>query len=134
MTQTDTAGNGVDGRAVARLRRTAPLTQEQLATRAGISQSYLSQIESGARTVVRGPVREAIATALGCAVAEISTGRIVEVHTIAEAAARLRLNEQTVRGMCRAGDLDAVRVGRQWRIPVHVLDARLTPEPTERAS
>lgn len=133
MTQTDTVGDGVDGQAVARLRRSIPLTQEALASRAGISQSYLSQIESGARSAVSTKCRERIAAALGCDMAEISAGRTLEVHTIAEAARRLRFHQQTVRNMCRRGDLEAIRVGAQWRIPVVSVD-RIIAAASERAS
>ncbi len=38
-------------------------------------------------------------------------------YTVNEYAELLRVSTQTVRNMCRAGRLECVRIGRQWRIP-----------------
>lgn len=37
--------------------------------------------------------------------------------TAKETAARLRVSPMTVRRLCHAGELDAVQVEREWRIP-----------------
>jgi excisionase family DNA binding protein len=52
--------------------------------------------------------------------------------TIVEAATILRVSKQTVYRLVRAGDLEAVRVGRSVRIPVRVLTRR-APTPPRRA-
>jgi excisionase family DNA binding protein len=44
--------------------------------------------------------------------------------TVFEAAAILRVSKQTVYRLVRAGDLEAVRVGRWLRIPAHVVNPR----------
>jgi excisionase family DNA binding protein len=44
--------------------------------------------------------------------------------TIAEAARILRVSKQTVYRLVRAGDLEAARVGRSFRIPAHVVKPR----------
>jgi len=44
--------------------------------------------------------------------------------TIFEAAAILRVSKQTVYRLVRAGDIEAVRVGRSFRIPVHAVRPR----------
>ena len=41
--------------------------------------------------------------------------------TVFEAAAILRVSKQTVYRLVRAGDLEAIRVGRSFRIPAHVV-------------
>jgi excisionase family DNA binding protein len=46
--------------------------------------------------------------------------------TIAEAARILRVSKQTVYRLVRAGDLEATRVGRSFRIPAHVVKPRLS--------
>ena len=52
--------------------------------------------------------------------------------TIVEAATILRVSKQTVYRLVRAGDLEAVRVGRSVRIPVRVVTRR-APAPIRRA-
>lgn len=39
-----------------------------------------------------------------------------ELLTVAEISESLRVDEATVRAWCRAGDLEAVKVGGGWRI------------------
>ena len=58
------------GRNAARLRRQAGLTQEQLAERCGLSQQYLSKLESGRRNPTVVTLYE-IATALGVSHVEL---------------------------------------------------------------
>ena len=41
--------------------------------------------------------------------------------TIFEAASILRVSKQTVYRLVRTGDLEAIRVGRSFRIPAHAL-------------
>ncbi len=41
--------------------------------------------------------------------------------TVFEAAAILRVSKQTVYRLVHAGDLQAIRVGRSFRIPAHVV-------------
>lgn len=45
--------------------------------------------------------------------------------TLAEAAARLRIHRNTAERLVRSGELAAVRVGRQWRIPMSAIAAPL---------
>jgi excisionase family DNA binding protein len=52
--------------------------------------------------------------------------------TIVEAAMILRVSKQTVYRLVRAGDLEAVRVGRSVRIPIRVVTHR-TPAPLRPA-
>ena len=52
-----------------------------------------------------------------------------ELLTPAEVGELLRVTPQTVRRLCAAGDLPAVRIGGQWRIPIAELDARLLKVP-----
>lgn len=134
MPQTATNGH-INGAAVEAARKARGLTQEAAATAADISQAYLSQIETGRRTHVSSARLARLAAALDVDPAELlapaATSR--PVLTVAEAAERLRLNEQTVRAMCRSGrEIAAARVGRQWRIPESEVSRLLTP--TERAS
>lgn len=44
--------------------------------------------------------------------------------TIFEAATILRVSKQTVYRLVRAGDLEAIRVGRSFRIPTHAVKPR----------
>jgi excisionase family DNA binding protein len=53
------------------------------------------------------------------------SGRVV--LTLAEVAARLGLHRQTVVAAIQRGQLPAVRIGRQWLIPVCALDRVLSP-------
>lgn len=61
----------------------------------------------------------------------------VGVLTTAEAAARLKLHEKTIRRMIGRGELSAVRVARRWRIPEDALPsvapARPLPPPRPAA-
>ena len=47
--------------------------------------------------------------------------------TIFEAATILRVSKQTVYRLVRAGDLEAIRVGRSFRIPTHAVRPRGRP-------
>ncbi len=58
------------GRNAARLRKAAGLTQEQLAERCGLSQQYLSGLESGKRNPTIVTLYE-LATALGVSQVEL---------------------------------------------------------------
>jgi transcriptional regulator with XRE-family HTH domain len=57
---------------IKRLREAQEMTQEQLAKRARVSQSYLSQLESGSRGKMPGlKIAQNIARALGVTLAEL---------------------------------------------------------------
>ena len=58
-------------RTLKRLRRHRGLTQVQVATRARISQGFLSDLESGTKTVVSLPVATRLAKALGVELGEL---------------------------------------------------------------
>jgi transcriptional regulator with XRE-family HTH domain len=58
-------------RTLKRLRRHRGLTQMQVATRARISQGFLSDLESGTKTVVSLPVATRLAKALGVELGEL---------------------------------------------------------------
>lgn len=45
----------------------------------------------------------------------------LEVYTIQEVADMLKVDHKVVRQAIKDGELDAFRVGRQWRITVHAL-------------
>jgi excisionase family DNA binding protein len=49
--------------------------------------------------------------------------------TVFETATILRVSKQTVYRLVRAGDLQAVRVGRSFRIPAHVVKPRVPGRP-----
>lgn len=49
-----------------------------------------------------------------------------EYLTTAEAAARLRVSEETIRRWCRRGRLPTVQIGRAHRIPLVAIAAALT--------
>jgi excisionase family DNA binding protein len=51
--------------------------------------------------------------------------------TIFEAATILRVSKQTVYRLVRAGDLEAIRVGRSFRIPAHVVKPRASVIPSQ---
>jgi excisionase family DNA binding protein len=51
----------------------------------------------------------------------------LELLTIPEAAARLKVHSNTVRRLIKAGELKASKVGRQWRIQASELE-RLTSQ------
>ncbi len=42
--------------------------------------------------------------------------------TLQEAAELLKLSEATLRGLIKAGDMRAIRIGREWRIAVRDLE------------
>ena len=44
------------------------------------------------------------------------------VLTVKEAAALLKTTRQQIRKMIQSGELPAVKVGREWRIPAESLD------------
>jgi excisionase family DNA binding protein len=52
--------------------------------------------------------------------------------TIFEAATILRVSKQTVYRLVRAGDLEAIRVGRSFRIPTRAVRPRPTVPPQGR--
>jgi excisionase family DNA binding protein len=52
-----------------------------------------------------------------------------ELLTTAETAARLRVSTRTCWRMIARGELPAIRVGGQWRIPVGELNERLQVPP-----
>jgi transcriptional regulator with XRE-family HTH domain len=54
------------GKRVARLRAKRKLTQQELATRAGVSQAIISRLETDDRDNVTTDVLRGLATALGC--------------------------------------------------------------------
>lgn len=62
------------GERVRRLRRQRNWTQDQLATEAKLSKSFISEVESGT-SQPRGPVLVRIATALGASLDYLMTGR-----------------------------------------------------------
>ena len=51
--------------------------------------------------------------------------------TIFEAATILRVSKQTVYRLVRAGDLEAIRVGRSFRIPTHAVKPRASTVPPQ---
>jgi excisionase family DNA binding protein len=62
---------------------------------------------------------------------------MTQLYSVEEVAALLGLHVKTVRGYVRDGRLDAVRVGRQYRIPVDALEAftgRAVARPRRRAA
>lgn len=55
----------------------------------------------------------------------------LEVLTVREAAAELRITPQTLRGLIRRGALHAGRLGRRWRLSRAELVRFLEGEPTK---
>ncbi len=51
--------------------------------------------------------------------------------TIFEAATILRVSKQTVYRLVRAGDLEAIRVGRSFRIPTHAVRPQVPAVPRQ---
>jgi excisionase family DNA binding protein len=47
------------------------------------------------------------------------------VYTILEAAKLLKVSDDTIRKLIKSGELDAVKVGNQWRIKKESLDKLL---------
>jgi excisionase family DNA binding protein len=58
--------------------------------------------------------------------------------TLRETADLLKLSEATLRGLIKAGDVRAIRIGREWRIAVRdledFLDAHANRSPPARVS
>lgn len=54
--------------------------------------------------------------------------------TPTEVAEALRITRQTVYSLIEAGDIEARRIGGQWRIPASELDRMLTDGTKETAS
>lgn len=54
------------------------------------------------------------------------------LYTVAEVAQHMRVSNMTVYRLIKAGDLPAVRVGKNYRIRASVLDAYLDGAVTER--
>lgn len=48
-----------------------------------------------------------------------------EFQTVAEVAARMRISKMTVNRLIHAGTLEAVRVGRNFRVPAAAVNAYL---------
>ena len=48
--------------------------------------------------------------------------------TVREAASYLRISARTVYRLIESGQIGAVRIGKQWRIPVNDLPGRARPE------
>lgn len=71
--KTDGPANLTFGAKLRRLRETAGLTQETVAFRAGLKQSYVSQLETGARTAPNFVILAGIADALGVEAEELMT-------------------------------------------------------------
>ena len=59
---------------IARLRRAAGMSQEELAARAGLSQSFVSNLERGRRRSAQAEAVQALARALGVTVEELLGG------------------------------------------------------------
>lgn len=57
----------------------------------------------------------------------------VRFLTVAEVAALLRVSKMTVYRLVHAGDLEAVRVGRSFRVPKNAVDAYLRGAVRETA-
>lgn len=57
--------------------------------------------------------------------AGVDTSRIISPFwTLEEAAQYLRVHVCTLQGLCRTGQIPAQRVGRQWRLLKHDIDAK----------
>lgn len=55
------------------------------------------------------------------------------VVTTAQAAQYLKCNPKTVRKLCRQGDIRAVKLGADWRIPTEALDEFVSGKSPEGA-
>ena len=54
----------------------------------------------------------------------------IRVYSVKQAAALLQVSCHQIRKMIQRGEISAVRVGREWRIPTYVLQGFLeTPSP-----
>jgi excisionase family DNA binding protein len=56
-------------------------------------------------------------------------GADIRYLTVAEAATILRVSKMTVYRLVHSGEMEAVRVGRSFRIPEHALHVYLAAEP-----
>jgi len=56
----------------------------------------------------------------------------MEVLTVEEAAALLKLNPETIYRKARKGEIPAVKVGRSWRFPKEPLEEWLREEANKR--
>jgi len=53
------------------------------------------------------------------------------VYSVKQAAEILQVSHHQIRKMIRTGELSAVRVGREWRIPTHSLRTLLETETSK---
>jgi excisionase family DNA binding protein len=124
----------VDGAQVRTLRRAARLTQAQLGAATGVAQAMISQIEAG--RVTRPACLPELAAALGVAGHELLVASTAppaprrdlpgfQFMTVAEVATALRVSKMTVYRLVHAGELEAIRVGRSFRIPSYAVTAYL---------
>lgn len=49
--------------------------------------------------------------------------QLVELFSIKEVAAYLKVSQRLVRKMIASGELEAMKVGREWRIPIDAIAA-----------
>ncbi len=54
--------------------------------------------------------------------------------TIAEAARRLGVHRETLRGAIRRGEIPAARLGRRWLVPVAAIDRLVADDPRPESS
>jgi excisionase family DNA binding protein len=135
-----TAARVVDGAQVRKLRRAASLTQAQLGAATGVAQAVISQIEAG--RVTRPACLPGLAAALGVAEPDLLVASTappataaapaprrdlpgIQFMTAAEVATALRVSKMTVYRLVHAGELEAIRVGRSFRIPSYAVTAYL---------
>ena len=62
----------INNEALRMRRRRLGMSQEHVAKRAGISRSYLAELETGAKTNPRRSVVESLATVLSCSFGELT--------------------------------------------------------------
>jgi excisionase family DNA binding protein len=148
-----TAGRLADGAQVRALRRARGLSQAQLGAAAGVGQGSISKIEHGG--INRPAWLPALAAALGVAERDLLAASTaprasaaapappgdlygLELMTVAEVAAVLRVSTMTVYRLVHTGVLEAIRAGRSFRIPGPAVTAYLhrahvggppTPQP-----
>ncbi|CAN5901912.1 helix-turn-helix domain-containing protein [soil metagenome] len=62
-----------------------------------------------------------------CAMPEVRDGGLSAVRflTVAEVATRMRVSKMTVYRLVHSGELEAVRVGRSFRVPENAVDEYL---------
>lgn len=58
----------------------------------------------------------------------------IKVYSVKQAAELLQTSSHQIRKMIQRQELPAVRVGREWRIPVHALRGFLFPSHNGRHS